>query len=257
VRAIASRDLSRTQIAAEFIGDIEAVELTAIPRYARHVVIAVSDVAIPQVAEVLADAGFTRGVALHTAGSRGPEALTPLALCGVSTGVMHPLQTFPTSEQGAKSLPGSYFAVTGDEPASAWAAHLIELLQGHVLRIEPDCWALYHAAAVMASNYQVTLIDAALEMLERCGVARNDGLAALGPITRTTLDNILGLGPEGALTGPIARGDSETVRRNLQALNAVGRETRELYRAAGRRTLALAERRGLAQSLLATLEQSL
>jgi predicted short-subunit dehydrogenase-like oxidoreductase (DUF2520 family) len=123
--------------------------------------------------------------------------------------------------------------------------------------IQPDRWALYHAAAVVASNYQVTLLDAALEILEQTGVARREGLAALAPIARATLENVLSLGPQDALTGPISRGDVESVRRNLEALNAVSTWTRELYRAAGRRTLPIAQRRGVAQARLQELEKSL
>jgi predicted short-subunit dehydrogenase-like oxidoreductase (DUF2520 family) len=257
VRAIASRDIEHARAAAEFIGGVEAVEVEAVPGLARRVLIAVSDHAIAEVAARLAKAGFVDGIALHTAGSRGPEALAALGERGVATGVLHPLQTFPTREQGAEALPGTYFAVTGDTRAVAWAREIVELMPGHVLAILPERWALYHAAAVMASNYQVTLLDAALEILEKAGVARGEGLAALAPIARATLENILRLGPRDALTGPISRGDGETVRRNLEALGAVSAGTRELYRAAGRRTLALAERRGLAQDLLRDIEKLL
>lgn len=257
VRAIASRDIEHARAAADFIGGAEPVAIAEIPRHAARVLIAVSDAAIPEVAEQLAKAQFAEGAALHTAGSRGPEALAALSARGVSTGVLHPLQTFANPEQGAASLPGTYFAFTGDAAAAAWAAEIVHLMPGRVLTIQPERWALYHAAAVMASNYQMTLLDAALEILEAAGVARGEGLAALAPIARATLENVLRLGPQDALTGPVSRGDAETVRRNLAGLNAVSRETRELYRAAGRRTLPIAQRRGLARSLLQELENSL
>ena len=255
--AIASRDIRRARAAAEFIDCVEAVEIAAIPRCAARVLIAVTDAAVPEVAERLARAGFAEGIALHTAGSRGPEALAALSAAGVATGVLHPLQTFPSPERGAESLPGSYFAVAGDAPAIAWAREIVPLIPGRLLRIQPDRWALYHAAAVMSSNYQVTLLDAALEILEQAGVARSEGLDALAPIARATLENVLSLGPQEALTGPISRGDAESVRRNLEALDAVGSGTRELYRSAGRRTLPIAQRRGLSQALLQELEKSL
>jgi predicted short-subunit dehydrogenase-like oxidoreductase (DUF2520 family) len=256
VRAITSRDLKHARVAAEFIGGADAVAAGDIPRYASRVLIAVSDAAIPEVAECLAKAGFA-GSALHTAGSLGPEALAPLAAQGVSTGVLHPLQTFPSSEHGTAALPGTYFAFTGDLAAAAWAREIVETVGGHILKIEPGQWAMYHAAAVMASNYQVTLLDAALELLEQAGVVRSDGLAALAPIARTTLENVLHSGPRDALTGPISRGDVQTVRRNLHALDAVSPETRDLYSAAGRRTLPLAKQRGVASTILQELEDSL
>lgn len=257
VRAIASRDSEHARVAAQFIGGAKAAELEAIPRLAQRVLIAVSDSAITEVAQRLASAGFQDGIALHTAGSRGPEALAPLAAEGVATGVLYPLQTFPTPAQGARSLPGTYFAVTGDQRAREWARQIVELIPGNFLSVAPEQWKLCHAAAVLASNYQVTLVDAALEALEHAGVTPEEGLAALAPLVRATLENVLRLGPRNALTGPISRGDCETVRRNQEALEAVSPATQELYRAAGRRTIPIARRQGLPSSLLEELEESL
>lgn len=257
VVGLASRDLDHARAASEFIGGVTAVEMEAIPGLAERVLIAVSDDAIPEVALRLKKAGFKRGIALHTAGSRGPEALAPLSTAGVATGVLYPLQTFPTPEQGVRDLPGAYFALTGDSAAMEWAREIVELVPGHFLSTQPAQWALFHAAAVLASNYQVTLMDAALEALEAAGVPRGEGLAALSPLARATLNNVLRVGPKAALTGPISRGDVETVRRNLEALTAVSSTTQVLYRAAGRRTIPVARRQGLADSTIAQLEKCL
>ncbi|HSR08919.1 MAG TPA: Rossmann-like and DUF2520 domain-containing protein [Bryobacteraceae bacterium] len=254
---IAGRDPQRTRIAADFVGGVEALPLESVPSAATRVLIAVSDSAIIEVAQQLASAGFKDGIALHTAGSRGPEVLAPLAAARVSSGVLYPLQTFPTPEQGALSLPGTYFAVTGDQRAQEWARQIVDLIPGNFLSLAPKQWALCHAAAVLASNYQVTLLDAALEALEHAGVTPEEGLAALAPLVRATLENVLRLGPQRALTGPISRGDCETVRRNREALEAVSPATQELYRAAARRTIPIAQRRGLPVSLLEELEKSL
>jgi predicted short-subunit dehydrogenase-like oxidoreductase (DUF2520 family) len=257
VVGVASRDLDHARTAAAFIGSVATVELEAIPGLAQRVLIAVSDSSITEVAMRLANAGFNRGIALHTAGSRGPEALAPLSTAGVSTGVLYPLQTFPTPEQGLRDLPGAYFALTGDSSAMAWAREIVELVPGHILSSQPAQWALVHAAAVLASNYQVTLIDAALETLEAAGVARSEGLAALSSLTRATLNNVLRIGTQAALTGPISRGDAETVRRNREALTDVSSATQVLYRAAGQRTIPIARRQGLADSTIAQLEKCL
>jgi predicted short-subunit dehydrogenase-like oxidoreductase (DUF2520 family) len=205
----------------------------------------------------LKKAGFERGIALHTAGSRRPEALAPLSAAGVSTGVLYPLQTFPTPEQGLRDLSGSYFALTGDSAAMEWAREIVELVPGHILSAQPAQWGLFHAAAVLASNYQVTLMDAAIETLEAAGVARAEGLAALSSLARATLNNVLRMGPQAALTGPISRGDVETVRRNREALTVVSSPSQDLYRAAGRRTIPIARRQGLADSTIAQLEKCL
>ncbi len=127
---IAGRDPQHTRIAADFVGGVEALPLESVASAATRVLIAVSDSAIAEVAQRLASTGFTDGIALHTAGSRGPEALAPLAAEGVSTGVLYPLQTFPTPAQGALSLPGTYFAVTGDQRARDWAEQILNLIPG-------------------------------------------------------------------------------------------------------------------------------
>jgi len=155
------------------------------------------------------------------------------------------------------SLPGTYFAVTGDQRAVEWARQIVALIPGNYISLAPKQWALCHAAAVLASNYQVTLLDAALEALEHAGVAREEGLAALAPLVRATLENVLRLGPRNALTGPVSRGDVETVRRNRKALGAVSPATQELYRAAGRRTISIARQQGLPAHLLEELEKCL
>jgi predicted short-subunit dehydrogenase-like oxidoreductase (DUF2520 family) len=139
----------------------------------------------------------------------------------------------------------------------AWAREIVELVPGHFLSSQPAQWGLFHAAAVLASNYQVTLMDAALEALECAGVSRAEGLAALSPLVRATLNNVLRVGPQAALTGPISRGDVETVRRNREALTAVSSASQDLYRAAGRRTIPIARRQGLSGSTIAQLEKCL
>jgi predicted short-subunit dehydrogenase-like oxidoreductase (DUF2520 family) len=111
--------------------------------------------------------------------------------------------------------------------------------------VDPDFWQHYHAGAVMACNYQTTLVDTALELMAMAGVERHSALEALGPILRATTENILEMGPEEALTGPIRRGETGIVRRHLSAIEDALPETRQLYLAAGLRTVLLAERAGL------------
>jgi predicted short-subunit dehydrogenase-like oxidoreductase (DUF2520 family) len=98
---------------------------------------------------------------------------------------------------------------------------------------------------VMACNYQMTLVDAALELMEMAGIERAAALDALGPILRETTENILTEGPERALTGPIRRGDVGTILRHLAAIDDAAPETGQLYRTAGLRTVPLALRAGL------------
>jgi predicted short-subunit dehydrogenase-like oxidoreductase (DUF2520 family) len=223
-----------------FIGEL--------PRQANHILIAVSDDSIPDVAAQLAAAGLRDSTIVHTSAAAGPEALAILRSAGNAIGVLHPLQTVPSVERGIETLSGATYAVAGDERAGAWAHELVRLLGGNAIAVDPRRWGLYHAAAVMACNYQVTLVDAALELMEIAGISRDQALSALTPILRTTMENILLHGPEAALTGPIRRGDIRTVTTHIEALNAASPETKRLYVTAGLRTVGIARRAGLASA---------
>jgi predicted short-subunit dehydrogenase-like oxidoreductase (DUF2520 family) len=110
---------------------------------------------------------------------------------------------------------------------------------------------------VFASNYQVTLVDAALELMQCAGLSRGEALDALQPLIRATTENVLCAGPEQALTGPVRRGDSGTVRKHLRALEACLPETKDLYAAAGFRTVPLAVRSGLSNGAARDLAEAL
>ncbi len=262
IGAVAGRCGESAANAAKFIGTHQsatprAVSLRELPRHSRHILIAVSDDAIPEVATALSAAGLTGAIVLHTSGAAGPEALDALRAANNSVGVLHPLQTVPTAERGVQTLPGATYAFAGDASAAAWARDLIAQLEGKPLAVDPRYWQHYHAAAVMACNYQVTLVDAALELMEIAGIGRNTALEALAPILRATIDNVLAAGPEAALTGPIRRGDVGIIRRHLGALANAAPETNRLYRAAGLRTVAIAERAGLQESAARELRHAL
>jgi predicted short-subunit dehydrogenase-like oxidoreductase (DUF2520 family) len=250
--------------AADFIARYQAcppktVPLGELPRHSRHILIAVSDDAIPEVAAVLAAAGLTGAIVLHTSGAAGPEALEALRVRDNSVGVLHPLQTVPSAERGVQTLRGATYAFAGDASAAAWARDLIVTqLAGKPLAVDARRWQHYHAAAVMACNYQVTLVDAALELMEIAGIDRTAALDARAPFLRATIDNVLAAGPEEALTGPIRRGDVGSIRRHLAALHGiVSQETRQLYSAAGLRTIPIAERAGLLENAARELQDAL
>ena len=249
VVAIASRDLGQAEAAAAFVGDaVRAVPYAGLPEHAGRILVAVPDTALRGVAETLAATGMKRGIVLHTCGARGPEALAPLESAGVSCGTLHPLQTVASPEQGVRALPGVAFGITADGAAAGWAEQIVALLGGQALRIAPEARALYHAAAVMASNYVVGMIDAADTLMREAGVEAAVARRALAPLLRASVDNALSLGPAKALTGPIERGDAETVAGHLHAMAAADgtpETVRALYRSAAWHLLAVARRRGL------------
>lgn len=258
VVAIAGRNSQRTERAARFVGTHTiSASIEELPALASHVLIAVSDTAVESVAFLLARSGFQDGVALHTCGAKGPQALATLADEGISCGALHPMQSFTSAEHGVSRLAGSTFAIDGDYKALAWASSIVKLLGGRSLRILAEDRNLYHAAAVIASNYIAALIYGAVEMLKTAGVGRSTALTALAPLVKTCTENSLDLGPVEALTGPIERGDSATVRTHLNSLRNLPGSFRQLYCSAGQMVVQMALLRGLPEAKAAEIEEIL
>ncbi len=245
VSAVAGRDIHRTTAAAAFIG-AQPVSYSELPLRCARILIAVPDDALDSVVRILAES-MQGGVALHTCGTRGPEALAPLEARSVACVAMHPLQTVTTPEQGLIALPGAALAITGSGPAVEWALQIVALLHGEALQISPRQRPLYHAAAVMASNYLMVLIDAAVILMREAGIDREQALRALAPLLRASVDNALTVGPVQGLTGPVERGDTGTVAKHLHALanasESVPESVNELYRAAGLHAIDMARRK--------------
>jgi predicted short-subunit dehydrogenase-like oxidoreductase (DUF2520 family) len=255
VAFVASRNLEHAGTAAALIGpDVKAVSYSDLAHHAHRILIAVPDSALQSVASTLA---MESGIALHTCGAQGPEALQALAQRGVFCGAFHPLQTISNPGSGAASLHGAAFAIAGDVPAVEWAEHIVHAANGRVLRIASERRPLYHAAAVMASNYLTAMLSAAQTLLMAADVDPQEALQALGPLARTSLDNALRQDPVAALTGPIERGDVSTIQAHLAALEHISGPIPLLYRAAGLQTLDLARRKGLCAERAAATERML
>jgi predicted short-subunit dehydrogenase-like oxidoreductase (DUF2520 family) len=255
VAFVASRSIERARAAAAFIGPrVQAVSYSELARHTLRILIAVPDDAIESVAVEL---NLQFGIVLHTSGARGSEALQVLACRGVHCGSIHPLQTISDPESGASVLRGAAFAVSGDAPALAWAEQIVHAANGTILRIPAERRPLYHAAAVLASNYLTALLSAAQSLMIAADVDPDEALQALGPIARTSLDNTLRQGPTAALTGPIERGDLATIASHLMALKEFSGPIPLLYKAAGLQTLELARKKGLCPERAAATERLL
>jgi predicted short-subunit dehydrogenase-like oxidoreductase (DUF2520 family) len=265
VVAVASRTDQRALAAARFIRDgsvlsVKVIPTRELPRVATRVLIAVSDEAIESVAQTLASSGMRAGTVLHTCGARSPDALRALTEQGVSCGVLHPLQTIMTPEQGVTTLPGATFGLSGDDRAIQWAEEVVRFVagpEGRSLRIDPDRLSYYHAGAVMASNALVAVLDAAIGLLVEAGVTEDEARRAIAPLARASLANVLSHGPAAALTGPVVRGDAATIAAHVRALNHVEPTVAALYVAAAGHLLRLAADRGLPAARLQAVEREL
>ena len=162
---------------------------------------------------------------------------------GALIGCAHPLQSFATFDDASAAMPGSVFGITPG-PGSLQALEvLVELLGGTSVLVDDQNKALYHAAAVIASNYLVAVEDMAVQVLTSAGFDRESALGALQPLVSGTMNNIRARGTTGALTGPIVRGDVDTVRAHVEALRSLTGTELHLYRSLGRHALEIARRR--------------
>jgi predicted short-subunit dehydrogenase-like oxidoreductase (DUF2520 family) len=190
------------------------------------------------VAEITAAGGWRvgHGVA-HCSGALPSAALAAAAESGCLVASFHPLQTFaaPPVDQAAamRTLQGAVFGVEGDAALRPMLEMLVRRLGGHPLWLRPEDKPLYHAAAVLASNYTVTLVALGAELLAHCGLDSPAAVAALLPLLRGTLANLEALGVPGALTGPLVRGDAGTIARHLARLDALTPHIAAVYRALG------------------------
>lgn len=195
--------------------------------------------------EIARQDGFHQGqVVLHTSGAHSSDILASAKNAGASVLAFHPLQTFPQLEVGLGALPGTYFAVDGDEEAFHLAEKLVEALEGKLLFVPTALKPLYHAAACTACNYLVSLMDMALKMYEPMDISPSKAMEALTPLIEGTLRNIRTLNPEKALTGPIARGDLATIESHLENIKKYKPELLPYYCSMGIYTAELAVRKG-------------
>ena len=208
------------------------------------VLLTVRDSAIAEVAQMLCGTGLIgkRHVLLHCAGATSSkELLGDICHRVKGIGTMHPLSAIADAKTSMRSLRGTVFGVEGDEVGRETAERLVGALGGIVLPLDGSQMAAYHAAAAVASNYVVAAIDAAAQILSTAGVAPDKAAQALVPLAEGALRNVSAHGTTAGLTGPIRRGDAETIRRHLEALRGKP-ELIETYRALARRAVEIASR---------------
>jgi predicted short-subunit dehydrogenase-like oxidoreductase (DUF2520 family) len=201
-----------------------------VPAGCDAILLCVPDSAIPEAAAAVAGAAPLVG---HTSGATPLSALDP---SGAQAFGLHPLQTITGP---STSLAGCGCAVAGSTAAAlAAAVELAVLLGMRPFELDDSRRAAYHAAASIASNFLVTLEAAAESMAGAAGI--EDARELLAPLVRSTVENWAKLGPEQALTGPVARGDEETVAAQRAALAAARPELLDLFDVLVARTRELA-----------------
>ena len=209
--------------------------------------------ALGEVAGAMLEEGAT---VLHASGSAEPRGLEPLRAGGHPCGTFHPLVPLADPARAAELLRGAWIGTDGDPAAIAAATALARRLGAHALRIPAGRKPAYHAAAVFASNFPTVLAAVASQLLVSTGIDEGDAWGAIRALMRGAIANLEDAAPASALTGPIARGDVETVKRHLGAL-AAAPETRALYATLSLAAVELARRGGTSEEALGGISRLL
>ena len=257
IAAVHGRNTRRAHVlAATLPGAILAPSCQDVVDAADLVFLAVSDDAI---ASVAASVRWRPGcAAVHCNGAASLDVLRTATDGGAEVGVLHPLQSFANADQAGRLMRGSCFRVeASSERLRALLEEMASAVGGcpFVLGADPT---LYHVSAVLASNYLVALLDLAAGLWVEWGATPEDGLRALLPLVRGTIENIDALGIPAALTGPIARGDAGTVKRHIEALRTLAPHVMPVYKELGLRAVSVALAKGTIDSKQAhRLEEAL
>jgi predicted short-subunit dehydrogenase-like oxidoreductase (DUF2520 family) len=210
------------------------------------VIVAVRDAQLDGALGELASAPLDRrAVVLHASGSADPEGLRALRSAGHAGGTFHPLVPIADPARAAELFKGAWVGVDGDAPAIAASDRLAGRLGAHTLRIPKGEKARYHVAAVLASNFPTVLATLSALLLADAGVPPHESWDAVRALMRGAVLNLDTDTPLAALTGPVVRGDAETVRRHLAALTAAP-ELRRVYIELSRAAVEIARAGGAA-----------
>lgn len=235
VAAAGESDASRGRIESLLPGT-PVMKPSDAARAADLLLLTVPDDMLPNVVAMLSASGAIREgqLVVHTSGAQGLAVLADAAAVGARTIALHPAMTFTGTEVDLPRLRDAIFGVTAGEAERTVTEQLVADLGGRPMWVAEDKRTLYHAGLAHGANHLVTLVTQAMEMLSAAG--GDNPADTLRPLLNAALDNALAHG-DAALTGPIVRGDVETVRAHLVEITANAPETVNSYLALARATL--------------------
>lgn len=244
---LASKSLSSAKRVADLIGSGGFTDIAwEATKKADIVFITTPDGTIKEACDgIAAKNGFSPGsVVLHCSGALTSTILLSAKECGASTCSMHPLQSFASTEYSHNPFSGIVTSVEGDEKATDAASLIAADLGSGCVTIRTDDKILYHASAVVASNYLVTLLDLSLNLIRQAGVPADDAFRGLKPLIEGTISNIERMGIRNALTGPVARGDIQTIENHLLEIGSKMPHLLQIYKTLGLHTVEIAKAKG-------------
>lgn len=234
--AVAGESDASRRRAADLLPGVPVRKPTDVARGCEVLLLTVPDDMLGNVVTMLTASGAVRPgqYVVHTSGAHGLEVLAPALAVGARGIAMHPAMTFTGTEVDLPRLPGCVFGVTAQDAERPVAERLVADLGGVVMWVDESRRTLYHAGLAHGANHLVTLVAQAMELLGAAGA--DDPAATLRPLLTAALDNALAEG-DAALTGPIVRGDVNTVRAHLAEIAATAPDTLPSYVALAEATL--------------------
>ncbi len=146
---------------------------------------------------------------------------------------MHPVKSFADPASAVETFAGTFCAIEGDAEACELLQDVLHRCGARTFRVEPQFKTVYHAATVFVCNYLTALIEVGLRCFQTAGVSRQTAMQVIEPIVNETVANVFKLGPVGALTGPIARGETSVVREQTEALGRCDAHLQQIYKSLG------------------------
>lgn len=179
-------------------------------------------------------------IVFHASGALSSEILAPLKESGAYLASVHPVKSFALIDEAYRTFSGTYCGIEGDSEAVDILSDALSKLGAKLFRVNPRKKTYYHAATVISCNYLAAILDFAIKIYQEAGISPQTALEIMEPIVRGTVANVFKLGPNSALSGPIARGDFATVVKQLEGLRSLDSDFGELYFNLGKHTLRLA-----------------
>lgn len=207
------------------------------------------DAVISSVAQELINYKLRRGqIFLHMSGGLGSSELKAVKDKGCFIASLHPLQAFADINKAVIDLGSTFFSLEGDIEAIYIIEGILKQCGNPHVIIQAEKKSLYHSAACVASNYLVAVMYFAEKLLKAAGINEEVGIEALIPLINSSIENVKALGTADAITGPISRGDVNTINLHMEAIKKHCPELLKLYSCLGRETLELASKKKLKEN---------
>lgn len=228
--AVASRSKESAETLASKLPFVAAMEIEALIATSDLVMLAIPDDEL----ERFADKILWREdqAVVHLSGSRNLEVLKSVTQRGALAGCMHPLQTFPTGEEPSRArlrFEGIACGIEAPKPLDGTLEAMVDDIGARGFRLEGVDRAMYHIASVFVSNNLVAAMAIATRIWSLAGLPPDDAQMALSPLLQSTAATVAERPLSEAITGPVARGDLETIRKHLESIESIP-ELARLYR---------------------------